>query len=83
LSLVEGLAHGCRLVTTTETGLAAGLAAAGHDVVRPGSVPDLAEGLRRALATAPSAKLLPPADEDSRMAATRWIAARATGTAAA
>lgn len=83
LSLVEGLAHGCRLVTTTETGLAAGLVAAGHDVVRPGSASDLAEGLRRALAAAPSAKALPPADEDSRMAATRWIAARATGTPAA
>ncbi|MDL5154459.1 glycosyltransferase family 4 protein [Actinomycetospora termitidis] len=58
LPLVEGLAHGCRVVTTTETGLADDLR--DHpDVVltTPGDATDLAEGLRGAMqrgAEAPS-----------------------------
>jgi len=49
LPLVEGLAHGCRVVTTTETGLAADLL--GHPQVTftaPGDPQSLADGLRRA-----------------------------------
>ncbi|WP_433782740.1 glycosyltransferase family 4 protein [Actinomycetospora sp. CA-101289] len=51
LPLVEGLTHGCRVVTTTETGLAEDLR--GHPLVTlttPGDPQDLADGLRRAMA---------------------------------
>jgi glycosyltransferase involved in cell wall biosynthesis len=50
LPLVEGLAHGCRVVTTTETGLAGDLR--GHPLVTfttPGDPGSLADGLRRAM----------------------------------
>lgn len=50
LPLVEGLAHGCRVVTTTETGLAADLR--GHPLVTfttPGDPQSLADGLGRAM----------------------------------
>jgi glycosyltransferase involved in cell wall biosynthesis len=50
LPLVEGLAHGCRVVTTTETGLAEDLR--GHPLVTfttPGDPDSLAEGLRRVM----------------------------------
>ena len=50
LPLVEGLAHGCRVVTTTETGLADDLL--GHPLVvltTPGDPQSLADGLRRAM----------------------------------
>ena len=74
LSLVEGLAHGCALLTTDETGLADGLRAAGHTVVEAGSGPALADGLRAALAAAPLVKALPAADVDSRRQVQRWLA---------
>lgn len=50
LPLVEGLAHGCRVVTSTETGLAGDL----HDhpaveLTAPGDPTSLAAGLRRAM----------------------------------
>lgn len=51
LPLVEGLAHGCRVVTTTETGLAEDLRE--HPLVVltvPGDAQDLADGLLRATA---------------------------------
>ncbi|MCD2186890.1 glycosyltransferase [Actinomycetospora soli] len=52
LPLVEGLAHGCRVVTTTETGLAPDLADHPRVVLTaPGDVDDLAAGLRRAMGT--------------------------------
>lgn len=50
LPLVEGLAHGCRVVTTTETGLAEDLR--GHPLVTlttPGDRAALAAGLRRVM----------------------------------
>ena len=50
LPLVEGLAHGCRVVTTTETGLADDLR--DHPDVHlttPGDPDDLARGLREAM----------------------------------
>ncbi|WP_285657115.1 glycosyltransferase [Actinomycetospora sp. NBRC 106375] len=50
LPLVEGLAHGCRVVTTTETGLADDLR--GHALVTlttPGDPGSLADGLARAM----------------------------------
>ncbi|WP_433802192.1 glycosyltransferase [Actinomycetospora sp. CA-084318] len=50
LPLVEGLAHGCRVLTTTETGLAGDLDDHPRVVLTaPGDVEDLAAGLRRAL----------------------------------
>ena len=50
---MEGLAHGCRVVTTTETGLASDLL--GHPLVTfttPGDPQSLADGLRRAMVEA-------------------------------
>ncbi len=50
LPIVEALGHGCRIVTTTETGLAAWLADHGHTVVDPDyEAADLAAALRTAL----------------------------------
>ncbi|MDD7936181.1 glycosyltransferase [Actinomycetospora straminea] len=50
LPLVEGLTHGCRVVTTTETGLADDLRDHPRVVLTtPGDVADLAAGLRRAM----------------------------------
>jgi glycosyltransferase involved in cell wall biosynthesis len=60
LPLVEGLTHGCRVLTTTETGLADDLR--DHPLVTlttPGDPESLAEGLRRVMAAAPA----PPAPE--------------------
>lgn len=74
LSLVEGLAHGCSLLTSDETGLAAGLRAAGHTVVAAGDPAALADGLRVALAGAPTRKRLPDPAADSRRQVQRWLA---------
>ncbi len=71
LSLVEGLSHGCRLLTTDETGLAEGLGPE-HVVVGAGSVQALADGLR-ALGAAPTGKTLPGSDDDSRQQVQRWL----------
>jgi hypothetical protein len=54
LPLVEGLAHGCRVVTTSETGLAEDLV--GHPLVTfttAGDSASLADGLRRAMTPGP------------------------------
>ena len=74
LSVVEGLAHGCHVLTTEETGLAAGLRAAGHSVVAAGDLAALAAGLR-GLSALPTVKALPAAGEDSRRRVQRWLAA--------
>ena len=74
LSLVEGLAHGCHLLTTGETGLAEGLRAGGHTVVAAGDGAALADGLRTATATAPLDKALPGDGDDSRQRVQRWLA---------
>lgn len=80
LSLLEGLAHGCRLVTTTETGLAQGLAAEGHLVVAPGDAAALAAGLTGGIAQAASVKVLPePGGCDSRVSAQAWLAGLVAG----
>ena len=79
LSLVEGLAHGCALLTTDETGLAEGLQASGHTVVEAGSGAALSAGLVTALAQAPLVKALPTGDGDgdgdgdSRQRVQRWL----------
>ncbi|MCW2607875.1 MAG: glycosyl transferase group 1 [Frankiales bacterium] len=75
LSLVEGLAHGCRLLTTDETGLAQDLGPE-HLVVAAGSQDALAQGLR-ALGPPPPAKRLPGDADDSRRQVQRWLQAQA------
>ena len=74
LSLAEGLAHGCHLLTTTETGLAEGLRADGHTVVPPEDARALAQGLRRATGVAPLLRPVPPAALDSRRRVLDWLA---------
>ena len=76
LPVVEGLAHGCTVVTTTETGLAGWLAAHGHEVLPPGA-PDgeVAAAVDRALGRRrPAGDVLAdlPA-ADGRLAADRWM----------
>lgn len=81
LPLVEGLAHGCRVVTTTETGLADDLR--GHPLVSlttPGDPTSLADGLRRAMTAEP-----PPAGAPEHEGWTKrdvvawWLAGGAGG----
>ncbi|MCY7404854.1 MAG: glycosyltransferase [Cryobacterium sp.] len=77
LPIVEGLAHGCHIVTTTETGLATWLTEHGHDVVAPGCTPQqLADAVVHALqAPRPAADDLPAVD--GRLAADAWLFAGA------
>ncbi|MGN6407161.1 MAG: glycosyltransferase family 4 protein [Curtobacterium sp.] len=80
LPIVEGLASGCSIVTTTETGLADWLVAHGHAVIDPSAGPT-------ALATAileqldhgrdPSDVLADLPDVDGRLAADAWLFGRA------
>jgi glycosyltransferase involved in cell wall biosynthesis len=76
LPICEGLAHGCSVVASTETGLADWLVAHGHSVVSPG---DPAEGVAEVLAAAlrndrSAASVLDdlPAT-DGRLAADDWL----------
>lgn len=76
LPIVEGLAHGCTVVTTEETGLASWLAGHGHEVL-PGtaSSEEVADAITRALAgrrTAASVLAELP-EVDGRLAADRWL----------
>ena len=73
LPIVEGLAHDCSIVTTTETGLASWLEEHGHEVVAPGCTPQLlADAVVRALqAPRPAAEDLPAID--GRLAADAWL----------
>jgi glycosyltransferase involved in cell wall biosynthesis len=80
LPLVEGLAHGCEIVTTSETGLAAWLAEHGHHVVDPSaSAQDVADAVVAAVGAdrSPADVLahLPPVD--GRRAADAWLFAAA------
>jgi glycosyltransferase involved in cell wall biosynthesis len=76
LPLVEALAHGCAVVTTSESGLAAWLSEHGHTVLAPSTPPDeIATAIVRALAgrreeTSVLADL--PA-VDGRLAADAWM----------
>jgi glycosyltransferase involved in cell wall biosynthesis len=76
LPILEGLSHGCEIVTTSETGLAAWLAGHGHAVVAPDSAADQVAGhldaaLHRAPARRGSLRDLPRTD--ARIAADRWL----------
>lgn len=76
LPIVEGLAHGCTVVTTSETGLAGWLADHGHGVLDPASGPSaLSDALVAALAAERSASAVTadlPAT-DGRLAADAWL----------
>jgi glycosyltransferase involved in cell wall biosynthesis len=76
LPILEGLSHGCEIVTTSETGLAAWLAGHGHAVVAPDSAPDEVAGhldaaLQRAGTRRGSLGELPRTD--ARIEADRWM----------
>lgn len=76
LPIVEGLSHGCRIVTSTETGLAPWLSRNGHCVVDPGMPVDELTKLLAALVgeswsrTGALSKL---PQIDRRAAADRWM----------
>ncbi|MFD2026424.1 glycosyltransferase family 4 protein [Promicromonospora aerolata] len=79
LPIVEGLAHGCTVVTTDETGIADWLSRNGHGVVPAGSVaellaPVLAEAATRPLDAGAVRASLP--HRDSRLEADAWLFAR-------
>lgn len=76
LPLVEGLAHGCAVVTTTETGLAAWLTAHGHTVLPPSASTteiglEIAGVLARRRSAASVLADLPRVD--GRLAADEWM----------
>ncbi|WP_104081612.1 glycosyltransferase [Cryobacterium sp. Y11] len=77
LPIVEGLAHGCNIVTTSETGLANWLTEHGHDVVAPGAgVPALATAVVHALQKRVGSGAAAVADlpkVDGRLAADAWM----------
>ena len=80
LPIVEALAHGCRIVTSSETGLAGRLEQDGHSVLAPAaSVQDWGRTIAASLASdaaaaADAARILAalPA-EDGRLQADRWL----------
>lgn len=76
LPIVEGLAHGCSIVTTTETGLSGWLADHGHAVVSPrATASDIADVICTAIASGPFGSevtaTLP--ESDGRLAADLWL----------
>ena len=76
LPVVEGLAHGCSVLTTTETGLASWLAGHGHAVVDPdSSAAEVAAQVVRLLDEGrPSASVLADLpDRDGRLEADTWL----------
>ena len=72
LSLVEGRAHGCRLVATTATGIAAALRDEGHHVVAPGDPGALASALSAVTASA-GLHRDHRRGTDNRLAAVDWL----------
>lgn len=76
LPIVEGLAHGCSIVTTTETGLASWLADHDHSVLAPWcSAGTLGEALVHQLdrATPRSDVIAALPQQDGRLAADTWL----------
>jgi glycosyltransferase involved in cell wall biosynthesis len=76
LPILEGLSHGCEIVTTDETGIASWLREHGHQVVRahePGM--ELANAIERSLSAArPVAEVLAGLPQvDGRTRADRWL----------
>lgn len=76
LPIVEGLAHGCSVVATTETGLAGWLRDHGHLVLDPAATPDDVAAAIVSLigARRPAASVLADLPEqDGRLAADAWM----------
>lgn len=76
LPILEGLAHGCSIVTTTETGIAGWLAQHGHAVLKPEASPtEVAEQLCRVLATGrpPESIMADLPAMDGRLNADGWL----------
>lgn len=76
LPIVEGLAHGCEVVTTDQTGLAAWLAAHGHAVLDCDADPEaVADAVVARLDTPrPAARVIADLpSEDGRLAADSWL----------
>lgn len=76
LPLVEGLAHGCRVVATTETGIADWLVEHGHEVVDPvAGAEEVAASVVRALGSGRTAEqvLADLPEVDGRLGADRWM----------
>lgn len=75
LPLLEGLAHGCVVVATSETGIAAWLSSHGHEVLQPDADPvTIGAGILRALEVSECMDVLAdlPADH-VRSRADRWL----------
>lgn len=76
LPILEGLSHGCEIVTTSETGIADWLLAHGHRVLAPESEAlELAEAIRAAITSVRSARDIKgdlPA-LDGRVTADSWL----------
>lgn len=83
LPLVEALAHGCAVVTTTETALAGWLAVHAHQVLDPpADAATVAAAIRRALVDSPTPEQITaslPA-VDGRLAADAWLFGDGTGS---
>lgn len=76
LPIVEALAHGCAVVTTTETALAGWLAGHGHQVLPPDADgADIAAAIRRALTASrtPADIIAALPEVDGRLAADAWL----------
>jgi glycosyltransferase involved in cell wall biosynthesis len=76
LPIVEGLAHGCSIVTTTETGLSDWLAHHGHAVVSPlATAQDLADVIGKSIASGPVGNdvIASLPNSDGRLAADAWL----------
>jgi glycosyltransferase involved in cell wall biosynthesis len=76
LSIVEGLAHGCQIVASSDTGLAKWLAEHGHTVLPPGfTTDDLARALRMACSRLMSSAVIRSSlpSNDGRMSAEKWM----------
>jgi glycosyltransferase involved in cell wall biosynthesis len=76
LPIVEGLAHGCSIVTTTETGLSDWLAEHGHAVASPqATAQDLADAICKAIASGPLGNDVTASlpGSDGRLAADVWL----------
>jgi hypothetical protein len=75
LPIVEALAHGLSVVTTSETGLASWLAAHGHHVLSSASVADVASAVTAAIRAplAPAQVIASLPAQDGRIEADRWL----------
>ncbi|MBC7632328.1 glycosyltransferase family 4 protein [Aeromicrobium sp.] len=76
LPIVEGLAHGCRIVTTDQTGLAAWLFENGHCVIdAESSIDEVASAVSLAATQGRSASdvMVPLPSTDGRTAADQWL----------